>query len=472
MIRKIALENFFRKKEKTHPPTSGVINQVVKAQKDSATNIRKLVHKVQDHQQKAAVGIHNLLSEVSNLKNIEKKRQKLTNAYIEGQKCDTSLPPLKAQLVLEEASLPSYSQVATEEEMTERQKNSPTAPLYPDLTETIEKAMPVSDISESDEPITMKPLHKPQIDPRYERLARHWGFDRKQTREENLDIIKQNVTDFEKRLREERYPKREEQADLQGGKDLLKVLPTIITSLMPTKFGKGPLQRQLSFEDTPTTSGFSRYRNNPITSTPDFDLEKLWQKAIKRFGFSNEKLAKRIWEINQSLLDYYLKEHDGFMIHAYRNKLELLKMIGNNLLHTETNLFEEKSPKSQEGNKSKVKILPFENENEFYQCTEPWGIKRNGSLQEKEATLIVAERNARERLNGIFIRTPCEYENLEKFHHHLVEIDKLKWYIEEGSLQPSEISRNTSQKKTIPKTLVTPLLEVTKSNGQRSLRIP
>jgi len=92
---------------------------------------------------------------------------------------------------------------------------------------------------------------------------------------------------------------------------------------MPTKFEKDPLQKQLSFEDIPTTSWFSRYRNNPITSTPGFDLEKLWQKAIKRFGFSkekprnNEKLAKHVWEINQSRLDYYLKQNDNFMIHAY-----------------------------------------------------------------------------------------------------------------------------------------------------------
>jgi len=78
-----AFEKLFRKKEKKHPPTSGEMNQVVKAQKDSVTNIGKLVHKVQDHQQKVAVGTHDLLSEIGNLKNIEKKRQKLTNEYIQ-----------------------------------------------------------------------------------------------------------------------------------------------------------------------------------------------------------------------------------------------------------------------------------------------------------------------------------------------------------------------------------------------------
>jgi len=119
------------------------------------------------------------LSEVRNLKNIERKRQKLTNEYIESQKCDISLPSLKAQLFLEEASLPSYSQVTTDEEMTERQNNSPIAPLYPELKETIEKAMPVSDISERSEPATMEPLYISRIDRKYDKIARQWGFDDK-----------------------------------------------------------------------------------------------------------------------------------------------------------------------------------------------------------------------------------------------------------------------------------------------------
>ena len=147
------------------------------------------------------------------------------------------------------------------------------------------------------------------------------------------------------------------------------------------------------------------------------------------------------------------------MIHAYRSESEILKLIGNKLLLIKTNVFKEKSPIFQEENKSKVKNLPFENENEFYQCAGPWGIKRNDSLPKIEATLIVAERNTRERLSDIFVLTTRECENLEKFHHDLVEIDKLQWYIDDVFLQPSEISMNTSQKKTIPKTLVTPMLE-------------
>jgi len=37
--KKTALEKLFRKKEKKHPPIPGEITQVVKAQKDSTTNI-------------------------------------------------------------------------------------------------------------------------------------------------------------------------------------------------------------------------------------------------------------------------------------------------------------------------------------------------------------------------------------------------------------------------------------------------
>jgi len=62
--KKTALEKLFGKKEKKHPPTPGEINLVVKAQKDSTTNIVKLIHKVQDHQHTAAVGTHDLLSEI------------------------------------------------------------------------------------------------------------------------------------------------------------------------------------------------------------------------------------------------------------------------------------------------------------------------------------------------------------------------------------------------------------------------
>jgi len=122
--KKTALEKLFGKKEKKNPPTSGEINQVVKAQKDSTTNIGKLIHKIQDHQQKAAVSTHDPLSEIRNIKNIEKKCQKLTKEYIEQQKCVTALPPLSAQLVLDETPLPSYSQKPIGEE-----KKSPTAPL-------------------------------------------------------------------------------------------------------------------------------------------------------------------------------------------------------------------------------------------------------------------------------------------------------------------------------------------------------
>jgi len=134
----------------------------------------------------------------------------------------------------------------------------------------------------------------------------------------------------------------------------------------------------MSFEDIPSTLPYHSQINNPVTPTSNFDLEILWQKAIERFGFSkerpenNEKLAKRRWDINQSRWEYYLEQRDESVIHAYRSELDILKMIGDKFLQIETNLFKEKSPIFQEENESEVKILPFEDENEFYQCAEPW----------------------------------------------------------------------------------------------------
>jgi len=101
-------------------------------------------------------------------------------------------------------------------------------------------------------------------------------------------------------------------------------------------------------------------------------------------------------------LDHYREQDDERMIQAYWCELEILKMIGDKLLQIETNLFKEKSPILQEENKSNVKILPLEDENEFYQCAESWGIKRNDSLRKIEGTLTVAERNTRERLTTLF----------------------------------------------------------------------
>ena len=234
---------------------------------------------------------------------------------------------------------------------------------------------------------------------------------------------------------------------------------------MPIKIRKESQLKKPSFEDLPSTSQSSYQTYNPITSTPGFDFETLWQQAIKRFGFSKEKpenngrLVKRIRDINQSRLDYYTKKQDEAMIQAYHSELATLEIMKRNLVQDESSLVKQMSPIKPEDSENNVKTLPFENDSEFYQCAEPWGIKREDSLREKEATLIVAERNARERLKDVSILTSHDCENLENFHHDLVEIDKLKWYIDEVFLQSSESPLNTSQKKTLPKTLVTPLLE-------------
>jgi len=64
---------------------------------------------------------------------------------------------------------------------------------------------------------------------------------------------------------------------------------------------------------------------------------------------------------------------------------------------------------------------------------------------------------------GDFLNDTPGTRDFGKFYHDLVEIEKLQWYIKEVPLQHSsqlEITMNTDQNKfTIPKTLVTPLLE-------------
>jgi len=126
--------------------------------------------------------------------------------------------------------------------MTETQKNSPTAPLYPELNGTLEKAMPVSVTSESSESTTLEPLYKSRVDRTCDRIAQ-WGFDDKKTKEENIDIIQQNVAVLEERA-DWRFPSEEEEIELEAGKKLVKILPTIITSLMPIKIKKNPQQKK------------------------------------------------------------------------------------------------------------------------------------------------------------------------------------------------------------------------------------
>jgi len=56
------------------------------------------------------------------------------------------------------------------------------------------------------------------------------------------------------------------------------------------------------------------------------------------------------------------------MIQAYRRELDMLKDIEINLLRDQLPIF-------QEEDKVETNILPFEDENEFYYCAEPWDIK-------------------------------------------------------------------------------------------------
>jgi len=84
-----------------------------------------------------------------------------------------------------------------------------------------------------------------------------------------------------------------------------------------------------------------------MTSMSDFELETLWQKAIKRSGFlkeepeNNMKLAKRLWNINHSRWEHYLEHHDELMIQAYRRELDMLKNMEINLIKQKLPIFQE-----------------------------------------------------------------------------------------------------------------------------------
>jgi len=90
--------------------------------------------------------------------------------------------------VLDETTLPAYSQVPIREE-----KKSPTAPLYSELNGTLEKAMPANVTSHSSESTIFEPLYKSRIDRKYKKLAWQWVCDDKRTKEENIGIIQQKL---------------------------------------------------------------------------------------------------------------------------------------------------------------------------------------------------------------------------------------------------------------------------------------
>ena len=115
----------FKTKEPKEPPKATDIEKVVKEQHPSTTQIRKLANDVQSNQHKAAVGTHDLLSQLKHLKNMEKKRQKMTNEYIRSQRTDPTLSPLiMVQRVVQEMDeIPPYP----------IDNPQPTAPFYPDL---------------------------------------------------------------------------------------------------------------------------------------------------------------------------------------------------------------------------------------------------------------------------------------------------------------------------------------------------
>jgi len=122
------LLNKLFKQEPKPPPKAEDIQQVVKQEQNTTKHIKELADHIQHSQHKAAVGAHDLVSQLKHLKRIEKQRQKLTNDYIKQQRTDPSLSPLKiVQTITQDTdSLPPYSETTI----------TPTAPIYPEIHQT------------------------------------------------------------------------------------------------------------------------------------------------------------------------------------------------------------------------------------------------------------------------------------------------------------------------------------------------
>jgi len=72
-----------------------------------------------------------------------------------------------------------------------------------------------------------------------------------------------------------KYPNDEEEIESEEAKKLVEILPTIITSLMPTKMGNNPQQAEWSYGDISSTLQYKTQINKPVTSMSDSELEIL-----------------------------------------------------------------------------------------------------------------------------------------------------------------------------------------------------
>lgn len=241
----------------------------------------------------------------------------MANKYIEQQKCDTSLPPLKAQLALEETSLLSYSQVTNDIEDSEKSSTPATAPLYPDLNLSVEKAMPANDY-------TLETPHRSKIHPCYAKIGKEWGFLPELTIHDNCAKILTNIKNLEEDINNKGDIAPKEKERLALGQKLLADFHQLVSETFP-RIGESSITKNFSFEDPGSPRKYDNSTSPTVTtSTPKDHLEQLWQKATKRFSFSkektigNERLVKRIREIYQSRLEYYKQKQDESMIHIYQ----------------------------------------------------------------------------------------------------------------------------------------------------------
>ena len=243
------LLNKLFKQEPKPPPKAEDIQQVVKQEQNTTKHIKELADHIQHSQHKAAVGAHDLVSQLKHLKRIEKQRQKLTNDYIKQQRTDPSLSPLKiVQTITQDTdSLPPYSETAT----------TPTAPIYPEIHQ-------VHNISAiSDDPFTADNLENT-----IKELAIP-SFDPSQPLDLNRNALETEVKRVRSVLITQAYDEHTDLIQLRNMQKQSELL-TQLLSLLPSLYATNTIFNKFCRLQTNTRKPVTPPRNlvSPLPTTP------------------------------------------------------------------------------------------------------------------------------------------------------------------------------------------------------------
>ena len=336
-----SLLNKLFKQEPKPPPKAEDIQQVVKQEQNTTKHIKELADHIQHNQHKAAVGAHDLVSQLKHLKRIEKQRQKLTNDYIKQQRTDPSLSPLKiVQTITQDTdSLPPYSETST----------TPTAPLYPELHQA-HNILAISDDPFTPDNLenTIKELAIPNFNP-------------SQPLDQNSNALETEVKRIRALLITQAYDENTDQTQLHNVQKHSELLHQLF-SLLPSFYSTNTIfntadQRQNNTRNpiTPprnlvsplptvpssSTNPFSNYREKPQSSkqpdiTTPFSRHTMTSHTLLMDKLQLYKLNLKdppeTWEYHlHKLQDNILSEYATLKPEDAAKKQSLLLKFSNNL---------------------------------------------------------------------------------------------------------------------------------------------